>query len=341
MTEQGGAAPREARSRLAAPFGETRPGRLRLTATEVRLIVLALLLVYFSLTTDFFLSGRNLSNILVAASVVGIIACAQTLLLVAGQVDISVGSGVAFASAAFAIAASAVGIPFAIVACIAGALLVTLVNVTAIVRFRVSSIIATLATMIAFRGAAKIVLDGRAIPVRGFGFLGQTRLGVSGFEIPLAVLVLLIVAALFLVVMRYTQYGQSMYAIGANPRAARLAGIPLERNIIVAFVLSACTVAVASLLLTSQTGVVDPTTGERLEFLALTGVMIGGASLYGGRGSVTGTLVAIMILAVFDNGLVLSQVPSFYQEVFRGSLLLGAVIFDELQRRSREVRMRI
>ncbi len=317
----------------------SRARRARLSGTQVRLSVLVGLLIYFSLTTQFFLSTTNLSNILLAAAVVGIVACAQTLLLVAGQVDISVGSAVAFASATFAVLLIPVGMPLALVASFGAALIVTAVNVTAIVRFRVPSIIATLATFLAFRGVAKIVLDGRAVPVRDFGFLGQTRLTVLGLDIPLAVLMLLVVGAFFFVVMRYTQYGQHMYAIGANSRAARLAGIPIEKNVVAAFVLSACTVAVAALLLTSQTGVVDPATGDKLEFLALTGVMIGGASLHGGRGSVSGTITAIVILAVFDNGLILSQVPSFYQEVFRGALLLGAVVFDESQRRSKEVRM--
>ena len=330
-----------------APPGDHPPARggrfpaVRLNGTEVRVAVLVALAILFSGTTQYFLSTANLANVLVAAAVVGIIACAQTLLLVAGQVDISVGSGVAFAAAAFAVLAPTYGPLVAILGAFVAALFVTLVNVAAIVRFRVSSIITTLATMIAFRGAAKIVLNGRALAVHDFGFLGQTRLTLLGLGIPLAVIVLLVVVAVFFMVMKHTQYGQHMYAIGANSRAARLAGIPLERDVVIAFVLSGCTVAVASLLLVSQNGVVDPTTGERLEFLALTGVMIGGASLYGGRGTVIGTLIAILILAVFDNGLVLLQIPSFYQEVFRGALLLGAVVFDEFQHRTKEVRMRI
>jgi ribose transport system permease protein len=319
----------------------SRYARLRLTGNEVRLAVLILLVIFFASASRFFLTPVNLSNILLAAAVVGVVACAQTLLLVAGQVDISDGSAVAFASAVFAVSAPTYGIPVAIVACIGAALIVAAVNVVGIVHFRVSSIIVTLATFIMFRGLARIVLDGRAIQVHDFGLLGQTKFAILGIDVHLAIVVLLAVAVVFYLLMSGTQYGQHMYAIGANSRAARLAGIPLERHIVVAFVLSALTVAVASLLLTSQTGVVDPTTGERLEFLALTGVMIGGASLHGGRGSVTGTLMAIVILAVFDNGLVLMQVPSFYQEVFRGGLLLAAVIFDEVQRRSRDVRMRI
>lgn len=341
MIDQEGVPPLGTSPGVLGNAGRGRFAHFRLNATETRLAVLVALILFFSGNSKYFLSGLNLSNILVAAAVVGILACAQTLLLVAGQVDISIGSGVAFASATFAVLAPSHGLLVAIIGCFAAALVLTLVNVAGIVRFHVSSIITTLATQLAFRGAAKIVLNGRAVAVLGFGFLGQARIVVLGLAVPLAVVMLVVIAAGFFVLMRFTQYGQHMYAIGANPRAARLAGISLEKNVVIAFVLSGCTVAVAALLLASQNGVIDPTTGERLEFLALTGVMIGGASLYGGRGSVAGTLIAILILAVFDNGLVLMQIPSFYQEVFRGALLLGAVIFDEFQHRTKEVRMRI
>ena len=316
------------------------PRRLGFNATTARLAILLGVVVYFSLTTDRFLTPLNLSNILVAASVVGIVAAALTLLLVAGQIDISVGSGVAFSAAVFAVTLIEFGWPLAVLAAFGASFILTAVNVTAIVRFGVPSIMVTLATLLAFRGAAKIVLDGRALPVREFGFLGQTRLSVFGLDVPLAILLLLAVTAFFFVLMKYTQFGQHMYALGANARASRLAGIPLERNVIIAYILTGVTVAIAALLLVSQTGVATPTTGDRLEFLALTGVMIGGASLYGGQGSVSGTLIAIVILAVFDNGLVLSQVPSFYQEVFRGALLLGALLFDTLRQQTRGVRMR-
>jgi ribose/xylose/arabinose/galactoside ABC-type transport system permease subunit len=340
LTDKGGAVAQGGPDTGVA-WRDHRYARLRLTGNEVRLAVLIVLVVIFATASPFFLTAVNISNILLAAAVVGVVACAQTLLLVAGQVDISVGSAVAFASAVFAVMAQTFGIPVAILGCIVAALIVAGVNVLGIVHFRVSSIIVTLATFIMFRGVARIVLDGRAVQVKDFGLLGQTKFTILGIDVHLAILVLLVVAVLFYLLMSRTRYGQHMYAIGANSRAARLAGIPLERDIIIAFALSGLTVAVASLLLTSQTGVVDPTTGDRLEFLALTGVMIGGASLHGGRGSVSGTLMAIVILAVFDNGLVLMQVPSFYQEVFRGALLLAAVIFDEAQRRSRDVRMRI
>ena len=308
---------------------------------QARVGVLILLCVFFTIRSPFFFTSTNLVNVLVNGAVIGIIGSAMTLLLVARQVDVSVGSAIGFAGAVFAVFARDYGLAWGIVGAVAAALAISGINAVAIIKFRVNSILTTLATLVAFRGASKLVMDGRAVRVEGFRFLGRTRFEVLGIEIPVAVLVLLLVVASFYIVMRLTRYGQQMYAIGANPQAARLAGIPLERQVGIAFVLTGITVALASLIVVSQVGAVSPTTGERMEFLALTGVIVGGASLYGGRGSVIGTLVAILILAVLDNGLVLLQVQSFWQEVSRGVLLLGAVVFDQLGRREAEVRMEV
>lgn len=306
---------------------------------QARVGVLVILCVFFTIRSPFFFTSTNLVNVLVNGAVIGIIGSAMTLLLVARQVDVSVGSAIGFAGAVFAVFARDYGMAWGVVGAIAAAMAIAGINAVAIIKFRVNSILTTLATLVAFRGASKLVMDGRAVRVEGFRFLGRTRFEVGGIEIPVAVIVLLLVVAVFYVLMRLTKYGQHMYAIGANPQAARLAGIPLERQVGIAFVLTGATVALASMIVVSQVGAVSPTTGERMEFLALTGVIVGGASLYGGRGSVIGTLVAILILAVLDNGLVLLQVQSFWQEVSRGVLLLGAVVFDQLGRREAEVRM--
>ena len=332
---------REAPGAPAGGLLSTLVGRVRFTAMQARVGVLILLCVFFTLRSPFFFTSTNLVNVLVNGAVIGIIGSAMTLLLVARQVDVSVGSAIGFAGAVFAVFARDYGLAWGVVGAIGAAMVIAGINAVAIIKFRVNSILTTLATLVAFRGASKVVMDGRAVRIEGFRFLGRTRFEVGGIEIPVAVIVLLLVVALFYVIMRLTKYGQHMYAIGANPQAARLAGIPLERQVGIAFVLTGATVALASMIVVSQVGAVSPTTGERMEFLALTGVIVGGASLYGGRGSVIGTLVAILILAVLDNGLVLLQVQSFWQEVSRGVLLLGAVVFDQLGRREAEVRMEV
>jgi len=206
----------------------------------------------------------------------------------------------------------------------AAAMLVAVINAFAITRLRVNSIVATLGTLAAFRGLAKLEGSGRNIRVDDFNLLGRARIDVMGLQVPLAVFILLAVLALFWFLMSQTRYGRHMYGMGANPKAALLAGINLQRNVVIGFLLTGLAVGLAALIAVSQVGAVAPTTGQGLELLAITGIILGGASLAGGRGTIPGTIIAILILAVLDNGLTLSRITSFWQEVVRGSLLVAA-----------------
>lgn len=303
---------------------------------NARLLVLVALGMVFTFTSPFFLTTDNLINVLMNAAVVGIVAAPSTLLLVARQVDLSVGSAVGFAGTTLTVVAeSRYGLAVAVLAGIGAAMGIAAINAVAITKLRVNSLIATLGTLAAFRGAAKLIGGGRSIRLDGFGFLGRSRFTIPGTDVrlPVAVLILLAVALLFSLLMRYTRYGLHMYAMGANPKAARLAGVSLERNVVIAFALSGLSVALGSFILVSSIGATAPTTGMGLELLAITGVILGGASLSGGRGTMGGTLVAILILAVLDNGLTLIRVTSFWQEVVRGGLLVTAVAFDQLRMR--------
>lgn len=321
------------RTAVASPLS---PLRWLFRPDNARLLVLLALGVIFTFASPFFLTTNNLINVLMNAAVVGIVAAPSTLLLVARQVDISVGSAVGFAGTTLTVVAeSRFGLGVAVLAAIGAALGIAGINAVAITKLRVNSLIATLGTLAAFRGAAKLIGDGRSIRLDGFGFLGRSRFAIPGTDVrlPVAVLILLAVALLFSLLMRYTRYGLHMYAMGANPKAARLAGVSLERNVVIAFMLSGLSVALGSFILVSSIGATAPTTGMGLELLAITGVILGGASLSGGRGTMGGTLVAILILAVLDNGLTLLRVTSFWQEVVRGGLLVSAVAFDQLRMR--------
>ena len=301
-----------------------------LTPTTARIAALFAVCLFFSIESRFFLSSSNLLNVIQNTVVVGIIAAPLTLLLVARQVDLSVGSAVALAATTLAVVAEAgYGLGLAVVAAMGAAMLVAIVNAFAITRLRVNSIIATLGTLVAFRGLAKLEGSGRNIRVDGFDFLGRTRLDILGLGVPLAVFILLGVLAFFWVVMSQTRYGRHMYGMGANPKAALLAGISLERNVVVGFLLTGVVVGIAALIAVSEIGAVAPTTGQGLELLAITGIILGGASLSGGRGTIPGIIVAILILAVLDNGLTLLRLTSFWQEVVRGTILIGAVALDQ------------
>lgn len=305
-------------------------GRQLLTPMTARVIALVALSAFFWSQSPFFLTSGNLLNVMLNTVVVGMIAAPLTLLLVARQVDLSVGSAVAFSATTLAVVAEAgYGLGVAILAAMAAALLVAVINGFAITRLRVNSLITTLGTLAAFRGIAKLEGSGRNIPVEDFEVLGRTRLDILGVQVPSAVFILLAVLVIFWVIMSQTRYGRHMYGMGANPKAALLAGIGLERNVVIGFLLTGVIVGLAALIVVSQLGAVSPTTGQGLELLAITGIILGGASLSGGRGTILGTIIAILILAVLDNGLTLLRITSFWQEAIRGGLLIAAVALDQ------------
>jgi ribose transport system permease protein len=318
------------------PAGPAR--RRQVPEIAALLFVLAALFAFFSVQSEFFLQYANFVNILQNVAVIGIIAAPATLLLVSGQFDLSVGSAAGFVGMVMAVAASpadsglqfamGLSIPLALLVAVAAALLVGVMNGVAVTVIGINPLITTLGTLAIFRGLTKVLGDGQTIRVNGFGSLGVSR---PLFEIPLPVYILLAVLLIFAFVLRYTVYGRSMYAIGASPAAARLAGIRVNRSIFAGFLLSSVCVALAGLIRLSQVGGASVNAGLGLELSVITAVVLGGASLAGGRGTILGTAVAVFIVGVLNNGLIQLNVPSFWVEVAGGVLLLGAVTFDQLR----------
>lgn len=313
---------------------------LSVPETGALLIVLVVLFVYFSIASPFFLNSENLINILQNVAVVGIIACPATLLLIAGQFDLSVGSGVGFAGMVMAVAALAPGtggvdlplalnmtVPSAFVIAVAATLLIGVINAVCVTVIGINPLITTLGTLAIFRGLTKVLGEGQTIRIEGFGDLGVLRI----LGIPLPVYIFIAAVIIFWFVLRYTVYGRSLYAIGASPSAARLAGIRTKRVIFIAFLLSALCVALAGLIRLSQVAGASNNSGLGIELSVVTAVVLGGASLSGGRGGVGGTVLAVLIVGVLANGLIQLNVPSFWIEVANGLLLLGAVTVDRLR----------
>jgi ribose transport system permease protein len=333
------------RGAVAGAIGASRLRRakgLSVPETSALIVVLLALFAYFSVASPFFLRPDNLINILQNVAVVGIIAAPATLLLIAGQFDLSVGPGVGFAGMLMAVAALAPGfggaevpwagdlsIPVAFVVAVAGTLLIGVVNGLSVTVIGISALITTLGTLAIFRGITKVLGDGQTIRIQGFGDLGVVRI----FEIPLPVYLFAAVVVIFWFILRYTVYGRSLYAIGASPTAARLAGIRVKRNIFIAFLLSSACVALAGLIRLSQVGGASVMAGLGVELMVITAVVLGGASLSGGRGGIGGTVLAVLIVGVLSNGLIQLNVPSFWIEVANGLLLLGAVTVDRVRAR--------
>ncbi len=312
-----------------APDLSTRKGRSvpELAALSV---VLVIMIGYFSIASEFFLRPDNLLNILTAISVTGILAIPATMLLIAGQVDLSVGSGAAFAGVVFAVIYSSQGVVPALIISIAVGLLAGVVNGFLVTVVGINSLITTLGTLAVLRGATRLLTDGQTAVVNDFTWLGTSR---PILGIPLPVLIFVAIAIIATLVMRYTVFGRSLYAIGANPVAARLVGIRTGLILFVTFALSGLAMSLGGLILTSQLSAASTNAGLGLELTVVTAIVLGGASLSGGRGSITGTMFGLLIIGVMNNGLVLLNVSSFWQDVARGILLILAVSFDQLRER--------
>jgi ribose transport system permease protein len=304
--------------------------RRRLPETAALAGVLIVLAIVFTTQSKYFLTPDNFINILTNAAVIGIIAAPATLLLVAGQFDLSVGSGAAFIGVMMAWATPQFGIPTAVIICIISGILIGVVNGFAVTVLGINALITTLATLAILRGLGQVVADGQTLLLSGFSGLGTAR---PFLNVPVPVLIFIAVVIITALAMRFTVFGRSMYAIGANPVAARLTGIRTRTMIFVGFVLSGLAVVIGGLILVSQLGAASPNAASGLELSVVTAVILGGASLAGGRGTIVGTLLGVLILGVLNNGLVLMNINSFWQDVARGVLLLAAVGFDQLRLR--------
>jgi L-arabinose transport system permease protein len=300
------------------------------------LIALGLLVAAIGVQNDDFFLVENLLNIGVAVSLLGVVAIVQTVVIISGGLDISVGSTAGLASVAAAGAVSAtdsavLGIGGGLAAgAAAGA-----VNGLIITVGRVNPVIATLATYSAFRGVAFAVTDGKAVPVTHDTFVTIGSERVLGLPIPL--LILLGVAAVFFVFLRSTDVGRNIYAMGGNPVAARLAGIPLSGYRFGIYTLSGLVAGLAGVLLAAKTLAGEPAAGSQgLELEAITAALLGGCALSGGKGTIVGAMLGVTIIGVLDNGLILLNVPTFYQLIAKGALLVIAVMIQQWRSGSRK-----
>jgi ribose transport system permease protein len=295
-------------------------------------------LLFFGLKSPYFFERENWFNILTAIAIYGIIAAPATLLLVAGQFDLSVGSGVAFTAVMMAYIAGnqppSIGhsTVLGVVLALACGLGIGLVNGFFVTVVGVNALITTLGMLAVLRGLAQVLAQGQTVLLDSFGGLGQGRIADAPFDVPVSAVILVGVLTLFWFVMRYTVYGRSMYAIGANPVAARLAGVRSRRAIYIGFLLSGLAMALGGLVLVSEVGAAPSgTLGLGYELQVVTAVILGGASLAGGRGTIAGTVLGLLIIGVLNNGLNLLSVDAFWQQVAQGALLIAAVSFDQVR----------
>ena len=252
------------------------------------------------------------------------------MLLIAAQVDLSVGSAAAFTGTIAGLYINSSSVGLGIFYAILMGIVIGLVNGLLITKFQVNSLITTLGTLAILRGLSYIIGGGQTVMVPKLSYLGLAR---PFLNLPLAVIVFVVICIAGVFVMKYTTFGRSLYVIGANPAAARLVGIRTPRVVLICFVLSGVSTAFAGLILTSQLTAASPMAANGLELSVITAIVLGGASLNGGRGTISGTILGLLIIGVLNNGLVLLNVDTFWQQVARGTLLIIAVSFDQLRER--------
>ncbi|MER9136666.1 ABC transporter permease [Mesorhizobium sp. M0047] len=294
------------------------------------LVALAILVVIFgSLRGDVFFSSRNLLNIGLGITILGVLAMSQTVVIVAGGLDIAVGATVGLTTVSTAMAIQATGSPSAgIVAGLVLGGLAGLVNGIIITYGRVNAVIATLGTMAIFRGIAFIMSDGQSIAIFSdtFRFIGIGRI----LGLPLLIWILVLTAIVFHLFLARSIVGRNIYALGGNPVVARFSGININRYRVGIYIMSGVAAGLAGILLAARTGSGQPVSGSQgLELEAITAAVLGGCALQGGKGTIVGALLGVAIIGVLNNGMILTSVPTFYQLLAKGSLLILAVVIAE------------
>ncbi|NRD26355.1 ABC transporter permease [Frigoribacterium sp. VKM Ac-2836] len=296
----------------------------------VGLVVLCLAL--FIATPDF-LTGRNLLNIGIQVSTVAVLAFGMTFVIVAGGIDLSVGSVAALSAMVSGWFFATAGLPggLALALGLGTGLVAGLVNGFASAYGKLPSFIATLAMLSVARGLTLVVSDGRPIATPpAVSFLGGS---IGPVPVPIIVLVLAAIVASF--ILNRTVIGRSMYAVGGNAEAARLSGLPVKRIVVTVFGLAGLFAALAGLLLAGRLDSAQPQAASGYELDAIAAVVIGGASLAGGVGRISGTIIGALVLVVIRNGLNLLNVTSFWQQVVIGLVIALAVGVDVLRRKTR------
>ena len=294
------------------------------------------IIIVFTIINPNYFSKQNLLNVLTSASLVALVAIGESYLIIAGLIDLSPGSLVAFSSVLAGIMAAA-GVPYWLIipinTCIG--LFVGFLNGLGVNKLKLEPFIVTLATMSILRGVAYVLCDGKPVSILNPDFNRIGSIQFLGFmNIP--VLSMIVAFIVFGIVLGRTTFGRSVYVLGGNKYAARLAGINSERTITIMFMICSGLSAMGGGLLGARLQSAQPGASTGLEFEAITASVLGGAAMSGGVGDIIGTVLGVFILQCFNTGLIMSRIQVYWQQSARGILLLLALAFDFYRRRQYE-----
>ena len=305
------------------------------------------IIVVFSILSPFYFTLNNFLIMSSQVAIFGLLAIGMLLVILTGGIDLSVGSilalsGVVAGALMGGVTIEAAGVILyppvwvvVVLTCLVGAF-VGAVNGVLIAFLRVPAFVATLGTLYVARGVALLMTNGLTfnnlsgrpeLGNTGFDWLGFNRI----FNVPIAVIVLAIVAVLATLILTRTPFGRWVYATGGNARAAELSGVPVRFTTVMVYVLSGVCAAIAGLVLSSQLTSAGPTAGETYELTAIAAVVVGGAALAGGRGTVGGTLLGAFVIGFLANGLVIIGVSTYWQTVFTGAVIVLAVLLNSIE----------
>ncbi|MGS2744821.1 ABC transporter permease [Halomonas sp. LS-001] len=298
-------------------------GRTKLQPIWIFVIVI---FIFFSFMSEYFLSWGNITNILVQTSTIGLIALGMTLVMINGNIDLSVGAILGLA-ASLAVGLQEISMTLAIAAALGAGILLGAINGLIVWKTGVNAFIVTLGAMLGIRGLLFVYTDEQSFYASNFAFsdFGMSSIG------PMPVLAIIFLVCVFIMhlVLTRTSHGRNTFAVGGNPEASIDAGIRLGRHMMINFIIVGFFAALAGVLLSSQMGAATPNLGRDYELWVITAVVLGGTKLAGGYGSIIGTLGGVLAIGILRNGMNLMQVPAFYVLVVLGVILISVLIIDK------------
>ncbi len=305
------------------------------------IFMLLVIIGYMSQQSDVFLTSRNFTNMMLETSTIGIIAIFTTMLMISGGLDLSVASTLALCGVVIGKYQEEWGIQNATLAAVGTGALVGFINGFLVTYIGINPFITTLAMLSVARGIAFVLADGLTIPI--FDLTGEHLeaydqfylLGEREYQgVPAPVIVMGVLFIMGVLLLQFTSYGRALYAIGGNAEASKLAGLSVRRYRMIAYTLSGLSAGIAAVLLTARLYAADPKAAPNVELTVITAVVLGGVSLAGGKGTLFGTALGVLILSTLLNGMRLQSISTDYQNIAQGLVLVLAVGLDQLRLRN-------
>ncbi|NYS77328.1 ABC transporter permease [Halomonas glaciei] len=296
------------------------------TAIQPIWVFVLVIFIFFSFMSEYFLSFGNISNILVQTSTIGLIALGMTLVMINGNIDLSVGATLGLA-ASLAVGLQETSMTLAILAALGSGVLLGAINGLIVWKTGVNAFIVTLGAMLGIRGLIFLYTGEQSFYALNFAFsdFGTSTIG----PFPVLAIIFLICTLIMHLVLTRTGHGRNTYAVGGNPEASIDAGIRLGRHMMINFIIVGFFAALAGVMLASQMGAATPNLGRDYELWVITAVVLGGTKLTGGYGSIVGTLGGVLAIGILRNGMNLMQVPAFYVLVILGAILISVLVIDK------------